>query len=261
MTHTKGATLLPRKPWSQTAALIPAGLESALLSHLGTYHSVDNTLLGPSRALDFVRLAIERALAQKFVRSDEIHRYLDLMVVFGSGFARDPQLPWAARSLLDPKRTMKSLWNEALSYIGEVAGPKGGRYIKALYRAEKLSSSYLCDSCFTSSEQSAELLAGVHPEKRRTMSGEIESLFALALKLTRKYSPNAKGVRPIYLLLMFLLGSEFERDPRYAWAPEILGDPLVLDAQKHRRLHEAALATLKQALSLLKRTGALPDEG
>ena len=50
-----------------------------------------------------------------------------------------------------------------------------------------------------------------------------------------------------YISLMFLLGSDFDRDPQLPWAPALLADPLLADRSKCiARLWETAMAYIDE---------------
>jgi hypothetical protein len=59
---------------------------------------------------------------------------------------------------------------------------------------------------------------------------------------------------------MFLLGSYFETDPRYAWAGEFLRDSGASESIRYKRLYEEALSRLRLALRARSGLEALVEE-
>jgi hypothetical protein len=213
-----------------------------LEEHLMKQWPIDARMMGAARG-EFVKAAQKYAQERGF-KDEEILKYLNLMILLGCDFHRDPQLPWAAK-----KRTMVELWELAYAHIAKVAGEDGKRYREALSRAGKLPAKDLVEPTWSKPAQAAALLKQVHPEKFALMQGaELGAMFDCALDHAKKLDPNAKDVRPLYLVLMFLLGSHFESDPRYAWAHKSLADTKVPLATRFDTLHKSALAAHKQAL-------------
>ncbi|MCY1043884.1 hypothetical protein OV208_21385 [Corallococcus sp. bb12-1] len=221
----------------------PPPQQSVLLKRLVRVHPIDSILMGTSGGVAFVESASQQALSQGFTQPADVHNYLDLMVMFGHRFDVDPQLPWVSSAL--SRKSMSALFDSALGYLGVISGETGQLYIKALLRTRKCIPASLVDKICGSPGELAMLLATLHPEKCKVMRSQIPDLFALAQALTAQHS---KGVRTLYPVLMFLLGSHFETDPRYAWAAELLRDSGTSEPLRYKRLHEEALSQLHLAL-------------
>ena len=52
--------------------------------------------------VELVRYASQRASAYGFVSEQDVCKYVDLTLLFGRDFDRDPSLGWAEAILLDP---------------------------------------------------------------------------------------------------------------------------------------------------------------
>ncbi len=217
--------------------------QKALLHRLMAMHPVDHLLMGASGGVAFAESASQRAQSLGFTKPADVLNYLDLMVMFGHRFDIDPQLPWVGPAL--SKKSMTVLFESALSYLGVVSGDTGNLYIKALLRARKLSPHSLLDRVGISEGEASRLLSTLHPEKSRVMDSQMQSLSTLAQALVAQHS---KGVRPLYLVLMFLLGSHFETDPRYAWAGVILRDSQTSESLRYKNLYAEASSRLRLAL-------------
>ncbi|WNG61222.1 hypothetical protein F0U59_45825 [Archangium gephyra] len=182
-------------------------------------------------------------------------RYLNLMLLLGVGFDDDPQLPWARGALHDASRgeeLMASLWSDAVVYVKRVAGPKGRAYRKALLRTRALTKTVLMLPTWTKASDGASLLAALYPEKFATIEKSQEDFFEVALRHCQRHDEKAKGVAPLYQVLMFLLGSHFEVDPRYDWASKALGERPLTGRGAYHGLFDVARTALDGALQLLR---------
>jgi hypothetical protein len=56
----------------------------------------------------------------------------------------------------------------------------------------------------------------------------------------KQYGLTLRGSVRLYLELMWMLGSQFDTDPQYSWAAEILGDRSCEQMQRADRLHQRA---------------------
>jgi hypothetical protein len=59
----------------------------------------------------------------------------------------------------------------------------------------------------------------------RMGQAEVRESVRLALRKSGQYGLESWSDAVRYLTVMYILGFEFDDDPRYAWAPRILGDP------------------------------------
>ncbi|WP_375756945.1 hypothetical protein [Corallococcus exercitus] len=221
----------------------PLQRQSELHKRLLRVHPIDSLLMGAAGGEAFVESARQQALGHGFTKAADVHNYLDLMVLFGHRFDSDPQLAWVGPAL--GRKSMTVLFDSALTYLDVISGETGDLYIKALLRARRCSSASLVDKVCGSAGELGTLLSSLHPEKHRVVRAQVPALFTLAQALTAKHS---KGVRALYPVLMFLLGSHFESDPRYAWAADILQDSGSSELIRYKRLHEEALSRLRFAL-------------
>lgn len=65
------------------------------------------------------------------------------------------------------------------------------------------------------------------------------------------YGLTTRAGGAFYVALMFMLGSEFDRDPMYPWAGLILLDKAEPEAMA-LRLHTAAMSQIDETLQLLR---------
>jgi len=57
----------------------------------------------------------------------------------------------------------------------------------------------------------------------------VREVIRLGIDRSEKYSLTNRGPVRFYIELMFMFGSDFDTDPQYPWAGEILNDPRIVD--------------------------------
>src|ERR1035438_10813732 len=77
--------------------------ESDMVSHLNRCFPPQCAVLGEEEVRNTIRYGLQRSRGYGITSSREVCRYVDLMMVFGRDFDRDPKLPWAA-AILNGKR-------------------------------------------------------------------------------------------------------------------------------------------------------------
>jgi hypothetical protein len=226
----------------------------AALHLLRTRYPVDAALMGESGTVSLAMRAVQHA---HYIGLDPLRgglRYLELMVLLGVGFEIDPQLPFAHRVLEgsdDSEEQMDRLWKDSLAYLRAVAGHHGKLYRAAMRRAFALNSTALL-SRWSNPSQASSLLQRVYPAKFETIADKQYALFDLAQERCREHDGKDAGVVPLYQLLMFLLGSDFEEDPRFAWAPATLAKSHSPPNDRYRALHDGARTAAKSGLTWLR---------
>lgn len=77
--------------------------------------------------LESVNHAVAMCKFHGFAREVDVLRYLNLMYVFGFGFDRDPEIPWAARILNDRSKSPRARLDWLCSHALHEAGRAGGQ--------------------------------------------------------------------------------------------------------------------------------------
>jgi hypothetical protein len=75
--------------------------ESQMLSHIRKCFRKQMEELGEPRMREVIRYGIQRSASYRIRKQRDICMYIDMMIVFGRDFDRDPALPWASRVLED----------------------------------------------------------------------------------------------------------------------------------------------------------------
>jgi hypothetical protein len=97
--------------------------EDRVVAHLARCFPTQCEVLGEPEVRGTIRYGIERAAAYGMVAERDVCKYIDLMIVYGRNFDRDPALPWV-RAILndqtaeDPSVTVDRLYEEAKKNSG-----------------------------------------------------------------------------------------------------------------------------------------------
>jgi hypothetical protein len=233
-------------------------LETRLLEHLQEYFPKHCKILGETQVRKTIRLGVERAGRYDLVSERDIHLYVGLMFMFGSYFDTDPQLAWAGTILTDDSTVhsqapIDRLYETAMDYHDQVAGKTSELLVSALNLAKELPASALVRTerekrqGVSFGAHMLKVLASLWPEKYDLIGKEaIRALVENAYEPAKAYRLQNELGAAIYIALMFMLGSGFDKDPQYPWAEAILqdtsspdgadkGDQLYAGAQKHLR--------------------------
>jgi hypothetical protein len=75
--------------------------ENRMLSHIKKCFPKQMQELGEPRMRELIRYGIQRTASYRIRKQPDICMYIDIMIVFGRDFDRDPALPWASGILGD----------------------------------------------------------------------------------------------------------------------------------------------------------------
>jgi hypothetical protein len=88
----------------QLAAFGPLGekaFEDRMLAHLKKNFPEQYDSLGEPKIRETVQYGTQRAAAYRIVSERDVCKYIDLMILYGRDFDKDPKLPWAQSILLN----------------------------------------------------------------------------------------------------------------------------------------------------------------
>lgn len=234
--------------------------ENRLLEYLEEVFPKQCAILGREQVRTVIRLGIEQAEQYGLVSERDVRLYVDLMFLLGSYFDLDPQLPWAARILadedsIDPGDRAGLLYDRARVFLNEEAGPERQYRDRALRKLHELPVGALSrtgeDKELSFGDYMLKLLYALFPERYQAVGDpHIRQLVRQGYQAARDYGlTDEKGIA-IYILLMYMLGGGFDRDPQYPWAETVLGDASLKDPVKRSELlYREAWAYLEKCLS------------
>ena len=248
--------LVIRKEQMDVLEKLPRTLfEDQIIQHLNRNYPRECRELGKDQVRVVVQLGIRRAAEHGFRTQRQVGFYISLMLLLGSDFDRDPQLPWVAMILADlladPSNLMERLWEAAMAYIDETAGEKNGLLVRALIRIRDFDLASVSEfSPDEFEDDMSDLLNSFYPQKwshqgeaatREMIQWSVESAANCGLQTN-------EGIC-VFVTLAFMLGMGFHDDPLFPWASDILCDTTLDTETKSDRLYEAAMAYLETALA------------
>jgi hypothetical protein len=93
--------------------------EERMIVHLNKFFPTQCKAAGETQLRETIRYGIKGAARYGIIAERDVCKYIDLMVVYGRDFDRDPKLPWASTILndqtpKDPGLTVDRLYEEAM---------------------------------------------------------------------------------------------------------------------------------------------------
>lgn len=234
-----------------------------MLAYLREHFPQDCEVLGQAQTRRVIDLGIDRAAEHGFEIKGDVCNFITLMFSLGSYFDEDPLLPWASEALegeegTSPSTIMNDLYAKATEYLNRVAGDKGQYYRTALRRARERSFESLAETDTGNLTQDIQsCLSSLYPQQYNALAeSSLKSLTELGQASAGRYGIGTHEGILLYVHLMLMIGSHFDRDPLHPWAASILKDESVTDPQqKARKLYEAVMARLDQAFATSRSIG------
>jgi hypothetical protein len=231
--------------------------ELQLVRHFARFYPRECRLAGNSQIQKLVGMGIQRALRHGYTSQREASLYVNLMIILGCDFDRDPQIPWAAQQLDDERvrgrfRRIQRVHQSAIRYLEKTVGDNNQHIARSMirlrdYRLEDAPSS----SGTRLAADLAVLLARFWGEKSSYQGAEaMRQLIAHAMSSAPAFGISGGRGLTVYTTLMFMLGSGFASDPLYPWAGRVLSDDRLPDeSARVTELHREAISYLNQSLS------------
>ena len=141
-----------------------------MVGHLRGFASRLAETCGEPALRVLIRLGVARAKAQGLTLRGPVRLFIELMVMFGSEFDKDPLLPWASAALDNPavKDQMaraETLHRASLAYIETAVGPKDSYVIAALRRLDEEDIKGYDISSRNFEERALRKLRAIYPQK------------------------------------------------------------------------------------------------
>ncbi len=186
-----------------------------------------------SLSREALRLAIRRVMqdaqTRGFTRRGSVQFHIDCSLVFGSGFATDPQYPWIAEVLAygdfdEELHKSEALYEKVRHYLDEVAGSES-RYVRGcLRRLLRMLEGELPVRAETFEYDMVQVFETLHPEKTAYAGPvPIEALVRYAVNRARhEYGLTGTRSTALLAILMWFLGYRCDGDPFHPWIPDAL---------------------------------------
>jgi hypothetical protein len=230
--------------------------ESQLVRHfLSLYPRECKEAGGERQIAKLVSHGVRRAADLDYTNRQEAGLFVALTFILGDSFDADPQLPWAAaqlhdRAIRNPALRMARVYDSALDYLSATAGEDCGHLVRAMLRIRSYDLANVPDS---SGEQWVDDFCGVlrrlYPQKF-DYQGERANrgLIALGRENAERLRFHSNRSAAVFITLMFMLGSGFDRDLLYPWAQEAFTDS-AQETELGDLLYRLAMAHLENSLS------------
>jgi hypothetical protein len=258
------SSIVSHRQWAQLAGARQQQEVERLCSHVADFAPRHAEVIGRQQVRETVQLGLQRAALVGFDLEGPVLLYLDLMLLFGSGFASDPQLAFTRPWLDDPDaatqmQRAEGLHAACLAYLQQAAGEGHAYTLAALVRLAPWSLAALPFGPQQWPDAMIDLMAHLYPQKAQVLGRPgLAGLAALAAGRSTELGLGSFEGAVLTAVLMFALGHEFARDPLYPWVRTVLADdraPGVDD--RVRRLEGHARAYLRRVLAHFQQTGAL----
>ena len=234
--------------------------EDNMIEYLRNFSPKHAQVLDEEQLRTVVRYGIERAEHYALTSERSIRIYTETMLMLGGNFDTDSQYPWAAeilgRTEEDQVARVDNVSDKAWEYADHVIAdfkrleeePYKTRLMDELGGLRKGASEPLVSSGLSRFYEAViARLEELFPRKCEYL-GELglRRLINRGLELAGSYGLNSERDASVMVVMMFVLGSGFDRDPLAPWASRILrSDEKITAGEKIDRLYKEALAVLK----------------
>jgi len=231
--------------------------EQRAIQHLKETFPKHARFRGEEGLRNTVRSGLERARQRGLASERGLLLYLELMVMLGSGFDADPQLPWASiilsdQSMGDEATRVDRLLERSREYFERVAGPKGEHIDRALQRVRQAPvEGFVASGGGDFDAYMRAKLTSIYPEKCADL-GEagVRALIRAGVEFARSRDLTTERGVVVSIVLMLFLGSGFAQDPQFPWAARVLADPALQDpSARADALYAAAKEYLERWLA------------
>ena len=89
----------------QLAAFSPLGektFEDRVIAHLKKVFPEQSESIGEPKLRESIQYGKQRAASYKIISERDVCKYIDLMILYGRDFDKDPNLPWVQSVLQNP---------------------------------------------------------------------------------------------------------------------------------------------------------------
>jgi hypothetical protein len=248
------------------AAAAMQAFEDRTCKHLQRYFPHHCRLMDAPQMRRLIQCGLERSKSYDLTGECCVRTYIELTCLLGSGFDRDPLLPWAANLLNDRsepelsrgdrlhEQAGKYLHYVARDYTGDDGGPSGARFIghlRALHPERALHHGgreiWSTSTQATFSRSLLTRLQNLLPAKCEYVGSNCLQTFpAEAITAASRYGIVTEAGVTLFGVFRFVLGSGFDEDPWVPWAYSTLTDSAIDDpVERVNRLYTAGLAHLE----------------
>ena len=232
--------------------------------HLRRYFELPCFIAGDACVRETIRLGVSRARYWGLTLEASGQSYIDHMIMLGSDFDTDPQIPWA-REVLERKQPelarMDSLHAQTADYMARTAGA-GSR--NAFFAVARARTQGLCpDLSVPPSQALAEVaswLERMYPEKYRLVGYRLPQLVQHAEATASQYGFERPRALGRVLGMMFLMGGGVCDDPMTPWVGAIVRDTQRSADEREAKLWSSLCEYAERWLEAARARGILERE-
>jgi hypothetical protein len=217
-----------------------------MLGHLREYFPVSCQYMDEKALISIITAGSEKALHYGFTTRYEVCLFIDIMMMVGTSFDTDLQLPFVRKILklpiaINPHQKIEQLLDNTYDYLEEVIGETE---IFPVIQYEQL----LDEPIQNLAPSDAPLLENAMLEMLRnfwpakylyTGEGILKQLILQGSKLAGSFGFTNRVSVAYFLLLQFVLGHQFYNDPAYIGIGEVLKNKDILNEyEQYRQLTE-----------------------
>lgn len=230
--------------------------EDSMVEHIKEFFPENYDALGEPVVRNVIEYGVDRAEAHGFETEPDVNMYIDLMLLLGSHFDTDPQLPWVKEiledeTIADPVVRTEKLYDQAIEYLDHIEGPEDEHLLNALDEVSEISFEDLpLAPSYNIEKTTVSFLQRIWPEKCRTLGNDtLNRLIRYGTESAQRYQITGQRGVVLYTVLMFILGSGFDTDLQFPWAASVLKEESTInEAARIDRLYEEAMAFLDEWL-------------
>jgi len=231
--------------------------EQRAIQHLKETFPKHARFRGEEGLRNTVRSGLDRARQRGLTSERGLLLYLEQMMMLGSGFDTDPQLPWASfilsdQSIGDEAARVERLLERSREYFERVAGPRGEHIDRALQRVRQAPvEGFVASGGGDFDAYMRAKLNAIYPEKCADLGEEgLRALVRQGVEFARNHDLTTERGVVVSIVLMLFLGSGFAEDPQFPWAAQVLADPALKEpSARADRLYSAAKEYLERWLA------------
>lgn len=210
--------------------------ENGMVEHVRRFFPKYLDVMGEPAVRKTIRYGVDRAEGYGFTSERDVCQYINLMFLLGSDFDADFQLPGLAAifgdtSVKEPGGRMDRAYDAAMEYLDDVAGAENEHAGHALRSVRSYPFEEIPPSATgTAEDRIGGALGRIWPRKfARLGSASARALVLEGTERARRYGITGDRGVAVYVALMYLAGSGFDRDPQFPWAEAILTDKSLPD--------------------------------
>lgn len=228
--------------------------EARMVQHCQDFQPNLCKTLSPDQIAGFVRDGLDLAERAGFTNRGPARLYLELMLLFGSAFAEDPQYPWAQELLqsgVDQSIRARSLWDRVVTYQDRVGGPDNRQTIAALRHLRARAAQ---PPQWSAEDLQRDLLTEIEmlfPEKAAFIGPPaLQALIDAGIATAHRHELRLPGQIALIVALMFAFGHGCCADPLFPWISSTLTKPEDADPMvRAERLERKAVIWLDAVLA------------